>query len=264
MANKAIQTDGRFGAAADRRSVRHMKDDSTAGRCALCLEAATLRASHIVPEFCYGPTYDAKHRGRLLSTETMRRVFVQKGLREHLLCDDCEQRLGRHEKYFKEFWFDRNALPGRVSGAAVQVVNLNYRHFKLFHLSILWRCGVASRKEFSSVDLGPYSEKLRQALLAADPGPEGMYPFYSTVIVNDDSSVAYGLVSGPYRSRLDHFAVYYMCYAGCEWTFIVTDHNYDKYKEWTVKGNSPFTLVARPIADLNTIRVFREQRDDSV
>ena len=49
-------------------------------------------------------------------------------------------------------------------------------------------------------------------------------------------------------------------YAGCEWTFIVTDHNCGKYKQWTVKKDSPITLMACPITKLNSIRVFTEQR----
>lgn len=233
-------------------------------QCALCLKSTTLCDSHIIPEFCYKPTYDSKHRGQLLSAKTMKKVYVQKGLREHLLCKDCEQVLSRYEQYFKEFWFDNDALPSSVSSSLIQVGNVDYERFKLFHLSILWRCSISSRKEFSSVDLGPYAEKLRKAILSGDAGPEEHYPLFGRVIVHDDNSIAKGLVSGPSRARLDKSTVYYMCYAGCEWTFIVTDHGGKKYEELAVARNSPLTLVASSIAEINSIRIFVGERNGSV
>ena len=231
------------------------------GQCALCLGNRPLCKSHIIPEFCYKPTYDRKHRGRQLSTEKKGFKYVQKGTRERLLCEDCEQKIGRHEKYFKEFWFDGGVLPTAISQRYVRVRGAEYSPFKLFHLSVLWRAGASKLGDFDVVSLGPYAEKLRIAILNDDPGEPGEYPFIGQVIVNDQQRVEHRLVSGPYRSRVDHFHVYYLCYAGCEWSFIVTDSRHEKYENITVQLNGSMARLAVPLRETNTVKVFTKQRD---
>jgi hypothetical protein len=64
----------------------------------------------------YVPIHDEKHRGvRLdpftLGAENSRKFWIQRGLRERMLCLDCEQFLNvAYEKPFKELWFDRRIL----------------------------------------------------------------------------------------------------------------------------------------------------------
>jgi len=70
------------------------------GVCRLCLKPSILRNSHILPEFLYSEVYDEKHRGIAVSQE--RDTVFQKELREYLLCQSCETKLSRYEKYAKE------------------------------------------------------------------------------------------------------------------------------------------------------------------
>ncbi len=58
-----------------------------------------MRASHIIPEFIYSPIYDDKHRMVLLETDERYASFQQKGIREHLLCQDCETKVSKWETY---------------------------------------------------------------------------------------------------------------------------------------------------------------------
>src|SRR5574337_198522 len=133
--------------------------------CRLCKEEKDLKCSHIIPEFLYKPLYDAKHRAVSLSEIEIgqRRNFgkkrlIQKGLRERLLCSECEQLLNnRYEKYFKALWFDQGALPSTIeSGVTFELHGLDYHKFKLFHLSVLFRAGVSSLPQFSQVKLGAH------------------------------------------------------------------------------------------------------------
>ena len=63
------------------------------GTCKLCSAERKLRNSHILPEFMYGPVYeDGDHRFRLVDVETGRARLHQKGLREPLRCQVCENR----------------------------------------------------------------------------------------------------------------------------------------------------------------------------
>jgi hypothetical protein len=187
---------------------------------------------------------------------------IQKGKRERLLCGRCDsERIGKYEKHFKEFWFDGPALPPVIAGEIVAVSRVDYACFKLFHLSVLWRASVARQAAFSNVSLGPYhQEKLRTMILGEDPGPEDAYPVWGTVIVGDDRSVVYGLVSAPRRSRLGTFTAYYMCYAGCEWNFLVADRGTSGYEAIFLKRNAPLQLAVRPLRDTKTVGVLTHQR----
>ena len=113
--------------------------------CRLCTKNRELRKSHIIPESLYKPLYDEKHRAMHLTNTTNSKNFkrgrpLQKGLREKLLCHDCEQLLNnRYEKYFKRLWFDENPLPRALrNGNSFILRNIDYHKFKLFHLSILF------------------------------------------------------------------------------------------------------------------------------
>jgi len=168
-------------------------------------------------------------------------------------CDNTV--VGKYERYFKEFWFDGPALPKIVSKDSVLVQGIDYPLFKLFHLSVLWRAHVSTLPEFSNVNLGPYVEKLRKMVLLGDPGPEEAYPIYGSVIVLDNGEVIYDLVTGPSRSRLWEFTAYFLCYAGCEGYFIVTEGASEVQKKFAIRKNAPFELAVRPLAEANSVRI---------
>lgn len=68
--------------------------------CRLCHKEAILENSHVIPEFMYSSLYDEKHRFQVLSTEREEKnSFEQKGIREALLCSDCENQLSQSERY---------------------------------------------------------------------------------------------------------------------------------------------------------------------
>ena len=54
------------------------------------------------------------------------------------------------------------------------MTGFDYTQFKLFQLSILWRCSVTSI-DFFKIDLGDHSETLMQMILSEDPGEEDDY-----------------------------------------------------------------------------------------
>ena len=61
-------------------------------KCRLCLKEKPIQNSHIIPEFLYKPLYDNLHRFKSLSTLPEIKIeYKQKGIREKLLCRDCEQ-----------------------------------------------------------------------------------------------------------------------------------------------------------------------------
>ena len=145
-------------------------------RCRLCLNKRELRKSHIIPEFLYEPLYDSKHRFFRVSTAgRVKRQFEQKGLREYLLCEQCEVKLSRFERYARGVFFGGVPIEILADDPRGLECRVDYQRFKLFQLSLLWRVGVASLSEFKNVVLGKHEKKLRSMLRECRPGETEEY-----------------------------------------------------------------------------------------
>ncbi len=157
---------------------------STTGTCRLCQQIRELRLSHIISEFMHEEMYDEKHRFFGLSSVVIQKEeILQKGLRERLLCEDCEQRFGRHERYAKGIFFGGGTYNRQRVGSDIHLTGLQYAPLKLFFMSLLWRMGVTSVPALSGVQLGPHEERLRKLLLADDPGNHLAYPCLTTAVM---------------------------------------------------------------------------------
>ena len=152
--------------------------------------------------------------------------YLQKGIRERLLCDACEQRFGDLERRFKQAWFDRPALPDPLPRGFVLVDGLDYPRTKLFFLSILWRSSVATHKAFDRVALGPHEERVRSMLLGGDPGRPDQYAIYGAVLFHPATrSPMYDLIVPPFASRHAGHRLYVFTFAGCAWQLLVSRHS---------------------------------------
>jgi len=147
--------------------------------CKLCKRARKLCRSHIVPEFFYKEIYDDKGRFFLRKAGKTGRQ-EQKGIREFLLCDECEGHLSKFEKYGREVIFGGEEISGRRVPRAVLLSELDYTKLKVFLNSILWRMSVASGPMWEHVRLGPHEEKLREQILDGIPGNELDIPVLCT------------------------------------------------------------------------------------
>jgi hypothetical protein len=138
--------------------------------CHLCGRPRKLCRSHILPEFLYRPLYDEEHRYFVVTAGTDCHRPLQRGLTEKLLCKDCEERLGRYEKYAAEVMSGRLGHRYQKRGSRIIIKDIDYARFKLFQLSILWRGSVSSLEFFRLVSLGPHEQRLRDMILREDPG----------------------------------------------------------------------------------------------
>src|SRR5947199_5279272 len=106
--------------------------------CALCRIDRKLSRSHIIPEALYRSIYDSNRRMYRFHRDKLERPsFVQKGLTQHLLCEDCEQFINsKYERPFLEYWLGKLALPQRPPAKSfVHLGDIDYLTFKLFHIS---------------------------------------------------------------------------------------------------------------------------------
>jgi hypothetical protein len=194
-------------------------------QCALCLKDGQLRDSHILPEFLYESLYDDKHRLQVLSAEPSEpNSLRQKGLKERLLCDACEQSLSVWEGYARKVIRGELPLTMTGEGSLIRIEGLDYRSFKLFQLSILWRAGVSRQRFFEYVALGRHQEQLRSLLLNGDPGSPDRYACFMFGITYESGKVV-DLISQPERKRALGQVAYSFVFGGFMWAYLVASQD---------------------------------------
>ena len=154
-------------------------------KCRLCDKEDHLRKSHILPEFYYKPIYDEKHRFFELSTDIKHKTkFLQKGVREKLLCDKCEQQFSKYENYASKMF--NSSTKAIKSGDEIIANNIDYNLFKLHHLSVLWRISISSLKIFNNINLPEIEIELKDMLIKQNPKNYNDYGCTLTLVVHEN------------------------------------------------------------------------------
>lgn len=191
-------------------------------KCALCQLERPIRRSHIVPEFLYLSLYDEKHRFEQVNADPGEtNKTLQKGLREPLLCDDCEGLFAKWERYVSMVLRGGVRIAVRQSGDRLFLSELDYSAFKLLQMSILWRAGVSSLPAFAQVQLGPHQERLRTMLLASDPGKAEQYGCLMFMVLHE-RELLQGLVVPPTWARLVGHKAYRFVFGGLAFLYVVS------------------------------------------
>jgi hypothetical protein len=224
--------------------------------CALRQNPKILRKSHIIPEFLYAPLYDGKHRATGIHGLGRRgSQYLQKGVADELLCDDCEQFLNdNYEKPFKQYWIDQCPLPKSIGPKGVVVRNIDYSMFKLFHLSILFRASVAATPTFGHVALGPHEQILRKMVLNRDPGTDSDYSILAFVVVDRNGAPLWRLILPPFPSRFQSHRFYMSIFGACSWCYKVSKHPSSLLKQAGLHSDGTLWLVPRRWEELPAIQ----------
>jgi len=229
-------------------------------QCRLCQNDATLQNSHIIPEFFYNPLYDEKHRFLLLTTSTEERnMYLQKGIREKLLCRDCEQFFGQLENYGRHFFYavpekDHFELKYEDKEGRVVVSNIDYAKFRLFQLSLLWRVGVSGLDVFADVDLGSHESQIRSMLCNKEPGSPEDYPCLLTGVLKEKGQPLVDLVIPPSKVYVQNHRCYRLLLGGCLWLFVVSSHLKKLPSEtWSVTRDGRLEIFLMNASDLPLI-----------
>ena len=192
--------------------------------CRLCKNERELKNSHIIPEFVYKPLYDDKHRFEILSNlEIKGPAKSQKGIREYLLCKECENALSKYERYVSLLLSGQIHIVHQRIGRLVHLEGVDYKQLRLFGLSVLWRASVSSLQMFEQISLGPHEEKLRRMILEEDPGKPEEYPFLLAPVVHQDE-VQTDLILQPTWTRAEGHYAYRFVFGGLVWIYIVSSH----------------------------------------
>jgi hypothetical protein len=192
--------------------------------CALCLKPRELRKSHIIPEFLYKFIYDDKHQYFVLTAadeEPIKRKWT--GIYEQLLCSECESLIGSYEDYAAKAL--KGGVPITRQKLSDQLVfgGIDYKRFKLFQVSLIWRAGVCHHESMSNVTLGPHAERMRTMILNGIPGKPhqyGSFLFFSPAVQGVMKSMIY--LYEPVRVL--GFRAFRAVLGGLLWAFIVASH----------------------------------------
>ena len=121
------------------------------GKCKLCLnENVELQNSHIIPEFMYQRLYNDQPKRYYIikiNDKSQSKRIEQKGIREKLLCKDCEVKLSKLENYASETIYAKNlqnkTILKKINQSSNQrilfhkIEKFDYALFKLFLMSLL-------------------------------------------------------------------------------------------------------------------------------
>lgn len=227
--------------------------------CKLCLQESQVENSHIIPEFCFKPLYDEKHRAIQIESESPRKTLIQKGIREKLLCRSCEQKISIWEKYFSEIWMIDNLYPDDFEESIRWLSGLDYKKLKLFHLSLLWRASVSKEKFFQGISIGPHEEKIRKLLNSEEPGLPSQYPVTCTAFLRNNRLV-YGIILEPNLSRYNGTYIACLHYAGCMWSFLLSSQ---ENIDMSLNQNGEMPILFRDYLENKFLVEFIKNRDKS-
>jgi hypothetical protein len=191
------------------------------GRCRLCQIDKELCNSHILPEFLYLPLYEEKHHTFLMIPKGKEKYPPQKGIREYLLCNDCDGKvIGKWETYSSPIIKSIQDLNITRNGDEYMIQNVQYADFKLFQLSLLWRASIASVKMFKNVNIGQsHEEIIRKMLFTEDPGTPDQYGCMMFVL--DDTKNLQKTIWSPVEDAVDGFICYRFLTGRIFWYFFL-------------------------------------------
>lgn len=214
-------------------------------KCRLCLKEKELLKSHIIPEFFYKPVYGDPHRLTVVSTGPCDKIkYEQKGYRERLLCYDCEQLLSPLEDYGRRVIYGGGETETINLENGIKVRNIDYKKFKLFQLSLLWRASVSRQEFYIEVNLGPKKEEtIRKMLIAQTPGEPHQFGCIMAVLLWEENKPLDGIILPPKRLHIEGHISFSFVVGGCTWFFVVSRHSKDfKLKDYFLRQGEELTL----------------------
>jgi hypothetical protein len=233
--------------------------------CRLCRNDRELRNSHIVPEFLYSELYNTKgHMMGINGRGNRGWQALQKGIREPLFCESCEQHFNEYcEKPFRAQWVDALPLPDPWTATDIHWIKVEYNSFKLFHLSVLFRARVSSLPTFSAVSLGPHEERLRQLLLTRSVGEAWQYPVFAYAVVHHRTNRLIQMVSQAQQSKFGGRRCYGMMYGGAEWWVCVASDRNTEFERGALQPNGHMPFIAVPWNEVGVVQDASRALNDS-
>jgi hypothetical protein len=150
--------------------------------CKLChQDKKLLKHSHIIPDFAYKGIYDEKHQiyyGNFINPDKGK-LIPSAPYDKNILCRECDgDIIGRLDHYASLALYGNNPSYKKIKILKIKspngpdylhIENIDYRFFKLFILSVLWRASVSKHPIFKNIDLGKFEGEIGEMILKGDP-----------------------------------------------------------------------------------------------
>jgi len=223
-------------------------------KCKLCLqEKDLLKRSHIIPNFMYKELFDEKHILVKIDLSTNKDDLVQSGEYEaNILCKDCDNSiLGGLENYANNVLYGGNikgiSMVNEINKHNVSYTKcsgIDYKKFKLFLLSIIWRSSISSKNFYNFVDLGPYEEIIRKMIIDNDPQRQIDFPCI-ICSYRHNKGLPYQVVSQPRKFRNNKGKTQYSILIGGILYIFIIAQNYvdDVVKEAVINENGEIKIL---------------------
>ena len=177
--------------------------------CHLCLKKIPLiKKSHILSNFLYSSLRDTDNAMISFKNSNLSQpTTIYTGVfEEGLLCSNCDNKvIGRYELYASQVIRAQSGMSGinitffkDNTGVEkyAKLEGIDYKKFKLFLLSIIWRSSISKRDFFKKIKLDPGDEeKLRKMIIEEDPGKPDDFP--CVIAIARNSELMNGLIREP-------------------------------------------------------------------
>jgi hypothetical protein len=140
-----------------------------------------------------------------------------------MLCRGCEDKLNKWETYASKVMFGGTGISFEKLQDAIIVKDVDYKKFKLFQLSLIWRAGACELQQFSNVSLGTHEEKLRCMVLDENPGVPSKYGCLM-ILAPSHFELTSQMMMLAQETRFDNHRCYMSMMAGLTWVFFVSNH----------------------------------------
>lgn len=223
--------------------------------CKLCYSEQVLCNSHIIPEFLWTKLYDSNHKLIGITGEgTKGWSKLQKGLREKLFCEGCEQYFNEYfEKPFYKIWVENSLLPEIWEKEKVHCLNVDYSSFKLFHLSVFYRAHISKLQIFTQIELGSHAEIIRKMILSREAGAACSYPIVGYAVINSQTNRPVHMISCGQTSAFDDLKAYGLMYGGVEWWMGLAQDNKNEFQKICLNENGDMPIAPIPWNEVGAV-----------
>lgn len=226
-------------------------------KCKLCLEEKQLlRKSHIIPDFMHKGLRDEDNKFFLVNIENYSKSEKKYTgeFESNILCQECDNKvIGQYETYAHKILYGGKLSKGEniefenqknESGLiSTCVKGIDYKKFKLFLLSLLWRSSISGRKFYSRISLGPHEEIIRKMILSGDPGNQMDYSCFISTYLNNKDKLSPDFIGQPIRVKNSDGTKYFFLIGGFVYIFFISKHNIpDWLPEFVINDSNKISI----------------------
>ncbi len=141
----------------------------------------------------------------------------------------------------------------------IKIEGIDYRKFKLFGLSLIWRASVSTNDFFANIDLGSHEEIIRKKLLEDEPGDENEYAIVFTAVSLGNAPIK-DLVMQPDVLSEDGLK-YVRCFLGSFiWMFAVSkDASTSRLNDFFLKRNGSILIPRKAAEETELFQEFSKR-----